>query len=521
MKLYYNGSILTMDKSCPRVEAILTENGKILKTGTKNDLWKKDVELEDLQGSTLMPGFVDGHSHMVSVGFQITQNCDLNGCSDFEDLMGRIRNFIETRKPTTGTPLLCRGYDPAIMREGLHPTAKLLDSLGYDGPICCVHISGHVAVYNTIAMEQAGVLKADYCVPAGGAAGRDAQGKLNGYFEETARAPMQKLFVRDESKQALQAALEAAQEAYIRNGYTTVQEGSANTVMRLESLQELAQEGVLQVDTVVYQSAAQELHPAALPKTYENHLKLGGVKLFLDGSPQARTAWMRRPYENDPDYCGYGIRTDEEVEQCIRSATDHGMQIMAHCNGDMACEQFLRVWEQVGKPGLRPVMIHAQFVGEDQLERMACCGMMASFFVGHCWYWGDTHLQNMGDRGMRISPAAKALALGIPFSLHQDSPVTSPDMLHSIWCAVNRVTRTGVQLDKTYALDVYDALIAATGGAAYGYFEEEQKGCLKSGAVADFVVLDRDPTAVDPMEIRNIRVLKTIKEDRVLYSMKP
>ena len=195
---------------------------------------------------------------------------------------------------------------------------------------------------------------------------------------------------------------------------------------------------------------------------------------------------------------------------------------MAHCNGDAAAEQYVSLWEKVtenGKLGqdLRPVMIHAQTVTDGQLDRMAKTGMMASFFVGHCYYWGDTHLQNMGDRGKRISPVKTALDKGVPFSFHQDSPVTPPDMLLSVWCAVNRVTRNGVQLDMTRAVDPYTALIAATRGGAYGYFEENTKGVLKPGAVADFVVLNADPTAVDPMIIKDIQVLATIKEDVVLY----
>ena len=162
-------------------------------------------------------------------------------------------------------------------------------------------------------------------------------------------------------------------------------------------------------------------------------------------------------------------------------------------------------------------MIHAQTVRYDQLDRMAQVGMMASFFVDHCFFWGDTHRKNLGDRAWRISPTKRALTLGIPFSFHQDCPVTPPDMLRSVWSAVNRVTRSGVILGEENRLDVYEALIAATRGGAYTYFEENMKGILRAGALADFVILDRDPTAVDPMTIRDIGVLYTVKEDKILY----
>ncbi len=162
-------------------------------------------------------------------------------------------------------------------------------------------------------------------------------------------------------------------------------------------------------------------------------------------------------------------------------------------------------------------MIHSQTVRGDQLDRMARIRMMPSFFVGHCFFWGDTHIKNLGDRAFGISPAKQALKRGMVFSLHQDSPVTPPDMLHSVWCAVNRITREGVILGEDNRIDCYDALIAATNGGAYTYFEEETKGILRQGAVADFVILSDDPTAVDPMTIKDIRVLSTIKEDSVIY----
>ena len=206
----------------------------------------------------------------------------------------------------------------------------------------------------------------------------------------------------------------------------------------------------------------------------------------------------------------------------MRRAAEHGLQPIAHCNGDAASEQFLSVWEKLyqedpRRAALRPVMVHAQTVGYDQLARMAKCGMMASFFVGHCFYWGDTHLKNFGERGWRISPVAQALAEGVPFNFHQDSPVTPPDMLHSIWCAVNRMTRNGICIGEENRISCYDALIAATQGGAYAYFEEDTKGILKPGAAADLVILSEDPTAVSPDRIKDIKIDRTIKGDVVLY----
>lgn len=527
-RLYFGGKILTMDRENPEAEALLTEDGKILAVGSMSELENREAERVDLHGKTMMPAFVDGHSHMCSVGLNLSKYCSLVGASGVEEILERIKVFIEAGNLKNGEAVTCKGYDLAVMKEGRHPTAAELDRLGVDNPIVCIHISGHVAVYNTVAMQKAGVLDEGYACPAGGFAGRDESGRLNGYFEETAKRAFSSVFSTNVEKDERKKAILAAQDYYLKFGYTTVQDGSANTKAALEVLQELAEEGKLKVDIVAYIGAS-DTDPAVWEKAtswdkghYRSHLKIGGVKLFLDGSPQVRTAWMRAPYQGETEYRGYPTLTDEELERRMRRAVEYGFQPIAHCNGDAASEQFLSLWEKLWKEDprraeLRPVMVHAQTVGYDQLARMAKCGMMASFFVGHCFYWGDTHLENFGERGWRISPVGQALAEGVPFNFHQDSPVTPPDMLHSIWCAVNRMTRNGICIGKENRISCYDALAAATRGGAYAYYEENTKGILKAGAVADFVILSEDPTSVPPDRIKDIKVDSTIKDDIVLY----
>ncbi|MBQ3074977.1 MAG: amidohydrolase [Clostridia bacterium] len=529
-KLYCGGTILTMDRENPVADALLTENGRILAAGRLGDTDGIEGERVDLQGKTLMPAFVDGHSHLISTGMNLTKYCDLRGSTSIGEILERIAAFRREKGIAPTEALTCKGYDPAIMKEGRHPTAADLDALG-GGPIACIHISGHVASYNTLAMERAGICERTYCCPAGGFAGRDENGRLNGYFEETARGAFSSVFSSKITGRERKQAILAAQELYLSHGFGTVQEGSANKAGSIRALAELAESDGLYLDVVAYLNGAASFRDERreildrLGRDYRKGLKLGGVKLFLDGSPQVRTAWLRKPYEGEEEYCGYPTLTDEAVEKRLRLAVEDGFQPIAHCNGDAASEQFLSAWEKLAAQepaaaSLRPVMIHAQTVGYDQLERMAKTGMMASFFVGHCYYWGDTHLQNLGERGFRISPVKAAMERGVPFNFHQDSPVTEPNMLHSIWCAVNRRTRNGICIGQENRIGVGDALMAATVGGAYAYGEENTKGILKPGAKADFVILDRDPFAVPEDELCRIKVLSTIKEDRVLYEAK-
>ena len=274
--------------------------------------------------------------------------------------------------------------------------------------------------------------------------------------------------------------------------------------------------------------------------------------MFLDGSPQGRTAWMRTPYlpetpdvrekgqgdtcpetyETKENYRGYNTLEDSQVKENVLKAELEDMQLLAHCNGDMAAEQYMdqleTVYRELGsgnsrKPGfyrgdIRPVMIHAQLLGLDQLERVKKLGVIPSFFLAHVYHWGDVHVRNFGiRRASHISPAGSALKEGIIFTLHQDSPVISPDMLETLWCAVNRETKGGMVLGREECLPVWEALKALTINGAYQYFEEDEKGSIVNGKVADFAILDRNPMSVEPEAIRDIRVLATIKEDRLIW----
>lgn len=528
--LYLGGPILTMAPSCPKAEALLVEDGAICGVGSIDELkgQAENALVVDLEGQTLMPAFVDGHGHMAQAGL-FMQECSLMGCNSYSDILERIRRFRSMRGLTHGEVIRCVGYDPAILKEGKHPDGRLLDSLGFDNPIACLHISKHMGAYNTPAMKLCGIDNDYACSTLGGLVGRDEEGALTGYFEERAMDPFFAVLEKASDEEFERAVLDA-QEYYFSHGITTIQDGTRCTKEQLACYERLAEAGRLKADVVVYlDSDPRDVNywAEALARhgnrEYRNHLKIGGIKLILDGSPQGCTAWMREPYEGDTDYCAYPLLPDEKVRRILSGAVRAGLQPLAHCNGDAAAEQYVSCWEEVLKEEghgaeLRPVMIHAQLVGYDHLARMGALGMMPSFFVGHCYFWGDTHMKNFGSRGSRISPVAKAIDEGLMYSFHQDTPVTPPDMLHTVWCAVNRLTRSGACVGPENRIGVYDALAGVTTGAAYGYFEEGRKGVLRTGAVADLVVLSQDPTAVDPMKIRDIRVMRTIRQGETVYT---
>ena len=444
--LFENGTILTMEERMPAAQALLVRDGRIAAVGAREAVAAQasgDAERVDLAGRTVMPAFLDPHSHFFAVAngfFQVS----LEGCASWADIAECIQSYIRDNHVPAGEWVRAQGYDHNALAEGRHPDRQVLDAAAPEHPVILQHQSGHMGVFNTLALERLGVTEETPC-PEGGAMGREG-GALTGYMEENAFLLWQRKVPMPDMA-ALTAACEKAQALYGSCGITTVQEGMLPEQL-VPIYQALCAGDKLYLDVVGYadsggMQAAERLLPECL-RGYSHHFRVAGYKIFLDGSPQGRTAWLRTPYAGEKDYRGYGTMTDEQVLSAIRTAVSQGRQLLSHCNGDAAAEQYLRAIAQVEKEGLdaaaiRPVMIHAQLLGLDQLPELKRLGVLPSFFVAHVYHWGDVHVKNLGpERAAHISPAGSAARLGIPFTFHQDAPVIRPDMLETVWCAVER-----------------------------------------------------------------------------------
>lgn len=521
-KLYYNGTILTMeDRSL--TDAVLTEDGVITAVGDYDTLLaqSKDAERIDLKGKTMLPAFIDAHSHLSAYATSFLQ-VPLEDCTTFHEISKQVKKFISTNHVTAGQWITGKGYDHNGLMEKRHPSLELVDSCAPNNPLVLQHVSGHVGVFNSMAMRELGITP-HTPAPEGGTIGKE-EGALTGYMEENAffeylkKVPMEDMDI-------LLSTFQKAQEQYAAYGITTIQEGMLVAQM-VPLFQQLISRDMLQLDVIGYADmkdakALFSAFPASLQK-YNGHFKIGGYKIFLDGSPQGRTAWMKTNYQGEDNYKGYGTMQDSQVIEAVRCAVKTNMQILAHCNGDAAAQQYIDAVRAVSCEAdiakLRPVMIHAQFLAEEQLGDVRTLGIIPSFFIAHVLHWGDTHIKNFGaERASKISPAGSALAHDILFTFHQDAPVIEPNMLETVWCAVNRITKDGVVLGEGEKISVYDALKAITVNAAYQYFEEDKKGSIRVGKCADFVILDKNPMTVEPMMIRDIAVLETIKDGHVLF----
>lgn len=529
-KLFYGGDIITMTAKTDAPEAVLVRDDKIEYVGSLDRaqaIAGAEAEKADLKGKTLMPSFIDSHSH-ISMYAQFSGFADLSGCTTFDEIVETLNRYKEEKQIGEDGAIVGTGYDHNFLREETHPTRLVLDQVSETIPVCLFHTSGHMAVANTPLLKLAGLTK-ETQEPKGGHYGRDEAGGLNGYLEEVpALAPvLMKAFSRIKADPIKQ--LSEVQDIYLKYGITTVQDGGTNRE-GVEQFLKFAEQGAFKLDVVAYAISGENgisdllsAHTDAVGR-YENHYKIGGAKIILDGSPQGKTAWLSRPYEGEESYCGYPTHSDETVEKVIKKSLDGGYQILAHCNGDEASEQYIRCFKKaLASAGnvcadTRPVMIHCQTVRDDQLDEMKKIGMLPSIFVAHTYYWGDIHLKNLGpDRGNRISPVKSALEYGLKYNFHQDSPVLKPDMMQTIWCAVNRITRKGVKIGKEQRISVFDALKGVTVHAAYAYHEEDKKGTIEAGKLADLVILDKNPLKTDPMELKDIAVEETIKEGKILY----
>ena len=533
-------------------QALCYENGIIQKVGTNEEILKlkeEDTKVINMEGKTILPSFIDSHSHFSAVANSFLE-VDLNECTSFEEIKNKILEYKAKNNIADDEWIIANGYDNNILKEQRHPDINFLDTLNINNPVVLKHKSGHMGVFNKKALEMLNI-KENTPSPEGGKI-EIKDGKLTGYLEETAFVNYQKQ-VPMPSMDKLLKAYEKAQDEYLSYGITTLQEGYMSKEL-LNIYKELIKQNKLKLDVVGYpdyDSIKEYAHtfPNSYKK-YNNHFKIQGIKMILDGSPQGRTAWMKEPYEsekqntieNKEDYKGYPAMKYDDIVKNIEYAKENDLQILAHCNGDAAAEEYIKALQECEENGpsyqkqeniqmqeyeqqekklnnnnvqkikdLRPVIIHAQLISKEDLLKAKEIGAIPSFFVAHVYYWGDVHLKNFGiKRASRISPVKEAVDNNMIFTLHQDSPIIRPNMLETIWCAVKRQTKSGKILGKDERISVYDALKGVTINAAYSYFEEEKKGSIEEGKKAQFVVLDKNILEVPVDEIPSIKIIETI-----------
>jgi predicted amidohydrolase YtcJ len=529
-EIYHGGPIITVEGDAPQtIEAVLISNGKIAATGPLDQLRKQARKAKriDLKGRTLLPGFIDAHGHVSYVG-QAESMAKLapppvGGVDSIEKLQEVLRAWLS--KLPADAPLVGNGYDDSQLAEKRHPTRQDLDAVATDRPIIVLHASGHLASANSFALAKYGIT-ADRPDPQGGAFRREADGKTpNGVMEETALFVALGAIMPTGIDPAI-ASLVLGERLYAANGITTAQDGRVMPE-QWPVLDEAAKRGLLILDTVALVSFERDWPEdvrARIGKGYQGRLKIGGIKLTVDGSPQGRTAWLHDPVPvpppgKDKEYRGYPAIDLKLFNVKLADAAKNGWQVFVHVNGDEAAQALIDGVRNNGLLGKRTIAIHNQVVRREQLDEMKALDIQPTFFANHTWYWGDWHRDVAlgAKRADFISPQATAWAIGLRPTAHNDAPVVPPDVMRLIWSSVNRRTQSGDILGPLERISVYQALQQVTINAAWQIGEDGVKGSIRAGKVADLVVLDSNPLTVDPAALYKIKVVATIKDGKIIF----
>jgi len=522
---FVGGEVLTVDAEDRVVTAFGVEGDRIAIVGDDAAVraWAERAGAREvpLGGRTVVPGFVDAHGHFPGEGFAETA-ADLNAPPIGEiEKIDELVAALSARAADTpeGEWVAGMGYDDTLLDERRHPTRDDLDRVSTAHPVAVLHISGHLAAVNGLGLERLG-FDASTPDPEGGVIRRrGGSTEPDGVLEETAMEKVRMLILPGLAS-GLRMVRSATDKA-LANGVTTAQSGLVDSTF-MTALDWLTWLGVIPVRIVAWPDAKLGdawVDGSFTPPAWEPlRMRAGAVKLVTDGSIQGYTGYLSEPYHvppgDDPSYRAYPVIPREQLFELVDRYHSAGLQLAMHGNGDASIEDILdavaAAQAKTPRTDTRHIIIHAQMARPDQLDRMKQLGLVPSFFSLHTFYWGDRHRTVfMGpERAARMSPAASALARDLPFTIHCDAPVVPMEPLRLMWAAVNRKTRSGFVVGPDERISPMEALRAMTATAAWQHFEENDKGSIEVGKLADFVVLSDSPLE-QPESIDRIEVVET------------
>lgn len=535
--LYHNGDILTMEGDEPEyVEALVEQNGKIVFIGAEDEALDKyaDAAKVDLAGKTLLPGFLDGHSHYTNA-LLVANQCNLYAPpsgpgKDVPSIIARLKKYVEENKIPEGELVMGYGYDDTVMPDGRLLNRDDLDEAFPNHPVRIDHVSMHGCVLNSLGMEKYGISAEPPTPPGGVIVRKPGTQEPYGLIMETAFLP---IFEKSEPLTAQEEIdfSRAGQMLYAEAGITTAHEGATH-LEQFETMKRVSEAGANIIDVVAYPFITDvdkilQVYPQEKWGKYENRLKVGGVKITLDGSPQGRTAYFTTPYltggpGGEENWTGEPTFPEDFVKKSFKKVYAMNVPLLAHCNGDASIDLFLSAYEHTrdgdySKPW-NVTTIHSQFLREDQIPKLVAYKVRPSFYTLHTYYFAEAHLANRGkEEAMYISPMRDAIDAGLRPTNHTDFVVAPLDQLMMLWSAVNRVSRAGADVGPDQRVTPYEGLKTMTLWAAAQYDEQDTKGSLKAGKLADLVILDKNPLKVDPVDIKDIKVVQTIKEGETIY----
>lgn len=517
-----NGNVITMSSSIQRAEAVAISGNKIVFVGGGDEcreLIGSNTKVIDCRGMTILPGFIDAHNHLIHYGLKLNW-IDLRNVLSIKDLKRLIREKVE--KVGKGKWIFGHGWDQEKFDEKRYPSRYDLDEVSPENPVVLVRVCGHICVANTAALKIAGI-DSSTISPKDGYIDKDSRGEPTGILREAAMDLVMLKAPRPSINDLADAAEKACSEA-LRNGLTTIHIVAAQPD-EIKALQKLRREGRLHVRIILYvdRSILKCLRDSGIERGFgDSFLKINGVKLFMDGSLGARTAALREPYTDNPSISGILYDVDE-VRELVKLAHEANLQVALHAIGDKAIEEAIKIFKELKDVGLmRHRIEHASVIPLELVDEALRLGLVLttqpSFTISDFWV-----VDRLGVERAKSTYLIKTLIdKGIRVAGGSDCPVENMSPLYQIYSAVTRGRYEGVELYKytgDECITVWDAIKLFTLNAAYAGFEEEVKGSIEPGKLADIVVLSGNPLSISPKEIKDIKVCMTIVDGNVKYLM--
>jgi predicted amidohydrolase YtcJ len=521
--ILFNGNIITMDADHPRVQAVAIADGRFLAVGTNGDvgaLATGRTRKVDLEGKTVVPGFIDAHSHPASAGRAHLRSvdCDLRSIKEIQEAI---------RKRAAQTPrgqwVLGFKYDDTKTAEGRRLTREDLDAAVQDHPVFITHRGGHTSYANSLAFKMAGVDEKTPD-PPGGQFDRDpATGRLLGCIRERARAPFSRVipsrFTRDDYREGVKL----ISQMMTRSGVTSVHDAGGSPA-DLRAYQDARDAGDLRfrVYCLIGVGHLDNMIAAGVRTGFgDEWVRVGACKLMCDGSISERTARLSEPYVGRPDDFGILVADKETLYKQARKAHMAGLQVGTHANGDVAIDMMMTIYESLQKefprrdPRFR--LEHCTVINDSLVRRMKALGAIPTPFSTYVYYHGEKMREYGAERLNHMFAVRSFLDAGIRVTQASDYPPGPFEPMMALQSSVTRTDYKGNVWGPKQRVSVEEAIRVGTVNGAYASYEENLKGSIEAGKLADLVVLGRDPFREDPQSLIKIPIERTMVGGRWVF----
>ncbi|CAM5791374.1 amidohydrolase [Brevibacillus borstelensis] len=527
--VFLNGQVITVDRYERIVEAVAVSGNRISAVGTNEEVSKYIGPLTrviDLEGKSLLPGFIDSHLHITIYGTnKLGVDCKARGIDSIEDLLEALRE--QASRTPEGKWVRACGFDENRMREKRFPTRRELDSVSEKHPVFVMRTCAHHSIVNTEALRRAG-FDEHTPDPQGGRLDRDEQGVLTGLLVETAH--MQMFEAAAFSEEEYREGLRLASEDFVAAGITSVHDAGGYGPDNLRAMQKAVQAGDVKVRIYAMICALNQsdafvrkvIDAGIVTGLGDERFRIGPAKVFVDGASIAPTMAMREPFASRPGDSGILYYSQDELNRILIEAHEKGFQITAHAQGDRAIELLLACFEEAlekhPRQNHRHRIEHAGVSAPDLVQRMAKLGVIPTPNPAFLYEYGESYLKNLGERSAYMYPVGDFFRNGIIAAGASDCPVTGYSPLVGIHAAVNRKSRNGATVGEQQAVSVMDAIKMFTIHGAYASFEEGLKGSIEAGKLADLVVVNGRMLDVPKEAIKDLQVSLTMIDGEVVYA---